>query len=285
MATKNRSMGAGLLLSFAWTAVLAAQPPEPINLGRTSLATVRASSVNGTRGQGNPYNGIPNAFDDGQHEIHRLNYTEWLPDSVPPQWAEARFDCPVAVSAIEAVFSGDTLPPNPLEARGDRTPLPPGDRPEPDREEGPHGGKCRATFFGPADKLLFQADFEGARLPVAPAVENVVRVRLTFDLHNLHVADIRILGRVPDGVAFTTGSPRFESDPRDAEEYGRIAFDDWFDAMKGKITTRREDLGQTIAVIFECDGVVLYRAEIDKRTLGILHAAPRARWTPLPSRE
>jgi len=257
--------------------------PAPVDLGRTTLASVRASSVNGGRGQGNPYYGIPNAFDDGRHVIHGIHYTEWLPDSTPPQWVEICFERPVTVAKVEADYTGDVFAPIPTELRGEPASAPPVDRSAPDPQKTPAAGRCRASLYDPAGKLLFQADFEGTRLLFPAAIENVGRIRLTFQVFNLHVADIRILGHIPATVAWQESNPRFDADPRDAEEYGRIVFDDWFDALKGKITTRREDLGEVFSIIFESDGVILFQADIDKRTLRVLRTAPQARWSPSPA--
>ena len=48
---------------------------HPINLCRTSLVSVAASSVNGSRPLNNIYYGIRNAFDGGENLINNINYT------------------------------------------------------------------------------------------------------------------------------------------------------------------------------------------------------------------
>jgi hypothetical protein len=74
--------------------------PAPINLGRTSLAAVLASSVNGGQEQDSPFYGVLNAFDDGENWINNLNYTYWLSANEPVPWIEISFDRPVTLAAV-----------------------------------------------------------------------------------------------------------------------------------------------------------------------------------------
>ena len=74
---------------------------KPINLARTNLASVNASSVNGGRTLSNRYHGVLNCFDAGTNWHNGINYTSWTSDGEPEAWVEVRFDVPVIVHAVE----------------------------------------------------------------------------------------------------------------------------------------------------------------------------------------
>ncbi len=62
-----------------------------INLGRTSISRVYASSVNGNRSMANKFYGVRNLFDKGNNYINKLNYTSWLTDSESKHWVKLKF--------------------------------------------------------------------------------------------------------------------------------------------------------------------------------------------------
>jgi hypothetical protein len=95
----QRRIWAGMVVALA--CMSAAWATEEINLGKTSLATVSGSLINGGRQIDNPYYGVLNLFDEGRHFINGLNYDYWLGDAGgAPQWVEVRFDVPVTVSSM-----------------------------------------------------------------------------------------------------------------------------------------------------------------------------------------
>src|SRR6185503_18719226 len=77
----------------------ATKRPKPINLGRTSLTAIDASSVNAERGIDNFWYGALNAFDDGYNRVDR-HCTYWLTASEDRAWVELYFDAPVTVTSI-----------------------------------------------------------------------------------------------------------------------------------------------------------------------------------------
>lgn len=73
---------------------------RPVNLARTNLAAVSASSVNGSRELDNCFYGIRNAFDDGTNVVNNIHYTYWLTSGEPSPWVDVEFDEPVSVSGF-----------------------------------------------------------------------------------------------------------------------------------------------------------------------------------------
>lgn len=74
---------------------------HPINLGRTSLARVSASNVNGGRGLDSVYYGVRNAFDGGKgNVVGTTTYSYWSGETRGKQWIEVRFESPVTVTGV-----------------------------------------------------------------------------------------------------------------------------------------------------------------------------------------
>src|SRR6185503_9684694 len=87
----------------------AAGPAHPINLARTSLASVDASSTNGPREMENPYYGVLNAFDDGENWIDNHNYTYWESHLEEQPYIDVHFDVPVTLTRVELVAAAGTV--------------------------------------------------------------------------------------------------------------------------------------------------------------------------------
>jgi hypothetical protein len=185
----------------------ATRPAELINLGRTSLASVEGSTVNGNRAMDGQYYGVIRAFDDDQNVINNINYNKWLPDSGLQPWVIIRFDQPVAVQSIDCLVSPNFH-----------------------------------AEFGLSDKTQISADsgiannISGHRLE--KPVKNVIWIKITFDdaasnepgdFHGmLSVQEIRIMGAPTDATAkYTVGTPRVYIDQRTAGLAASEALLEW----------------------------------------------------------
>ncbi len=246
----------------------------PTDLGRTSLAFVRASSVNGGRGQGNPYHGVVNAFDGGSHVLRGINYSDWSPDPEPGAWVEVCFDVPVTVHRIIVTMSGERAVPSVLRA-ADAPPTGPdeGKPADPSGRKGPV--PFQAILSAPGGKELHRAESDGKALAFRDPLAGVGQVRLVFDGYNLSVSEIRIEGKVPEGTDFTVGNPRFPYEGRDAEEYARIAFEDWLQGVRDGVTLHRDSGPEGETVVF-CSqgGTPLLRVLVGRPALRVLRSEP-----------
>ena len=148
---------------------------HPINLARTSLASVTASSVNGSRTMNNVFYGVLNAFDDGNNWHNSINYTYWLTGGDPRPWVDVKFDQPVSINAI-VVEGGPTF-------------------------------STQFEFAKGGERHYLEADGE---LKLDRALHRVERVRLTFEQEsgNVQVHEICVLGYVPSGWEYEVGTPR-----------------------------------------------------------------------------
>ncbi|MHC4846884.1 MAG: hypothetical protein ACYTEG_00340 [Planctomycetota bacterium] len=178
----------------------------PINLARTSLAAVNASSVNGDRPLDNKFHGALNLFDNGANKHNGIQYTRWTTGGEARPWVEIRFDVPVTIAAIEVVggsaFSG--------RFRLDR------------------GGE-QSTGLAEHRNAL--------KTPLA----GVRTVRVTFEPEGTGpqtVDELRILGFVPAGAEYRTEPPRVQLTKAHAEAVARARFQEWTSELLGK--TRNE---------------------------------------------
>ena len=149
--------------------------PPGVNLARTSLASVTASSVNGTRELDNVFYGVTNAFDDGSNWHNGINYTYWLsdPGDLRPS-IEIVFEVPVEVSSIVV-------------------------------ENGPEFSTVLATAKG-KDRHCDPAE---AMVTFAEAIPDVQRVGLTFSKPEalVRVDEIRVLGDQPEALPYEVCRP------------------------------------------------------------------------------
>jgi hypothetical protein len=206
---------------------------HPINLGRTSLARVTASSVNGGRAMDNIYHGILNAFDDGDNWYDGLNYTSWLADA-GTSWAEIYFDSPVSITSIQVEGNG------PFAAMLDFA----------------LGGQERYPAVS-------------SKLELATPVQGVAKVRLTFDASqtNCRVDEIMIFGYVSPGIEYAVRQPRVRTTVREARLAASAAFVDWWyqlfeDRAKPVVT---EELDRFVCT-FSRRGVDFLQVVVDKST-------------------
>lgn len=249
---------------------------ELINLGRTSLASVDASGVNGGRSLSSPHYGVLNAFDDGENRIDGLPYSSWLDHPGNDSRVQVRFDRPVTVVALKILRSP------PVSARLKRSNgevlLLPGTPP------------ARAAV-GDKDALLgallLSLDQLDRDLPLPAPLSEVLEVELIFPVGESvgSVEEILILGHVPPGSAYTVGLPRIELTPRNVGLMADEAFLDWLQAALREKPKRIEESATHWIHTFALEGVPVMRVSIDKRTgeRAVTRLAPGAPLESTPS--
>lgn len=219
---------------------------QPINLGRTSLATVTASSVNARRAMDNVYYGVVNAFDDGQNWHNNINYTYWLSSGEPAPWIEVRFDAPVVVTSIQV-------------EQGNRY-------------------AARFTFAKGGDNT-FASD--GAELKLAKPLHGVKSVRLVFadsglNGENTSVHEVRILGHAPANVEFKTGKPRVLVTAENARLSAQELFDEWRQKLLKDVECVISENDREITASFGQGLRVLFQVTVNKAD-GTIRTMPLAK--------
>jgi hypothetical protein len=277
----TKRMSRLLLVIFA-TATLAGrlcakELGQPINLGRTSLAAVTASSVNGNRAIDNRFYGVVNAFDGGANRIKDINYTYWMPDNEPSSWVEVTFDAPVTVTAIYADGSPPFTATLTLQDGQTRTLTVKRDEPPP----APSANQTRSGGILAVDGSAPRTEVSREAAPSAP-LAGVTRVRLRFEPPSgkgadlMRVNEIRIMGFLPAGSApLKEQRPRVLVTKRTAELKARELFDQWKAALTvGAAPAVTEDESH-IVLTYRKDGKDLFRVTINKGD-GSVSAEPLA---------
>ncbi|MCI0557261.1 MAG: hypothetical protein MN733_02110 [Nitrososphaera sp.] len=206
---------------------------QVINLGRTSLAAVTASSVNGGRSMDNIFYGILNAFDGGNNWHNHINYTQWLSDyGAAGTYAEVEFDDPMTVTSIVT----ESAPPfsvRLIDAEG--------------IEE----------VYNAKDSLTLN-----------PPARNIRRVRLTFENNSegvVRVNEIQIMGLVPPGTNYEVRSPRTVPSRRNSDLMADEVFSTW---LYPYLTTKRHTTQETedkIIYTYYLEDVPVLRVTINKQ--------------------
>lgn len=240
---------------------LAAEPP--INLGRTSLASVDASSVNGNRPLNCPYYGILNAFDDGWNMFNGLNYTTWSTDPGEPASAEVHFAQPVQVTSVLVVQG------LPFKATFS---LSNGDEGQAVSEQLPPPTPTEVPFI---DNSLRKPDISlSYRAELRPPLRDVVKVRLDFanadheryrSAPSHKVAEIRIMGYVPPGLAYTVCQPKILMTDKNVLLVAQGAFEEWRESLRDQTTVVRSEDEDNVVFTFSKEGVALIRVFVNKR--------------------
>lgn len=234
---------------------------HPVNLGRTSLATVDASSVNGGRALDNKFYGVVNAFDGGENWHNKINYTYWLSGGGAAQWIEVRFDRPVTVTSV-AVDSAPGFTAQFAFAKGGeeiRTMRPSAAELAPPRRPNP---------LVDASPMVGGQPVQGSPvLKLREPLHGVARVRLLFrhDQGNTRVNEVFVMGHIPPGVDYKVGRPRVLLTVRNAEAIARQAFEEWQAALKQGATSRRQEDEQAIVITYSKGGLDLFRVTIRKK--------------------
>lgn len=213
---------------------------HPINLARTSLAKVDASSVNSGRLLNDVHYGIQNAFDDGQHWYTDVNYTNWISSFEIRPWIEIQFECPVTITSIFV----EQAPP------------------------------FTTTFYYAKGG---QTDFKTVKeqLTLGSPIYGVNRVKLSFDRGDetiVRVFEVKVLGYPPHNAEFSEGIPDLVvSDPEvlgQCEKRARKVLDDWKRTfLASDYTPKRQETENSIMFTFG-DGIEMdyLRVTIDKET-------------------
>jgi len=219
---------------------------EAVNLARTSLARVGASSVNGDRALANPHYGVLNAFDGGENWIDGINYTYWLSAAEQNPWIEVRFDETVTLTEIH-VEGGPPFVVRLSMARGGEQ-----DRPEIVK-----------------DAVQFEEPVPGVR-----------GVRLTFqEKKSVRVNEVRVMGYAPPDVVCREGRPRVMVTKRSAELAADEAFAAWERSMWDGVRTRVEEATAAFVITYYRRDLPLLEVRVDKRS-GQMRAQPLAQLVP-----
>jgi len=224
---------------------------QPVNLARTSLATVTASSVNGSRSLANGFYGIRNAFDDGRNVINGIHYTYWLSSGEPSPWAEVRFDVPVTIASIFVEGGADYTARLIYVKGGERD-------------------------FGPSGSLLDLPQLQ----------HGVSAVRLTFRAAGNHrVDEIRVMGHARPGTVCEERAPRLLLDRHHALLAAKEALQEWrARQLSGLAEHTVEETEQAIVVTFLLAEVPVLRVTFDRATSEAKTEA-LARWVPIATGE
>jgi len=208
---------------------------KPINLGRTSLASVSASSVNGGRGLNNKFYGVTNAFDDGSNWHNNINYTYWLSSGSTGQWIDVRFDSPVTLTSFH------------IESR-------PGAAP---------GFTARVTFAKGGQKVLTS---EKSEMNLPDPAHGVQSVRLFFPQApgNVTVNEIRIMGHVKPGAKYKVGRPRLQITRRSAELMAGQEYEQWRLNLAAKCLINTTENEKQVVVSYSIGGQVVFRVTVNK---------------------
>jgi len=221
---------------------------HPINLGRTSLAAVTASSVNGSRTIDNQFYGARNAFDDGDNWINNLNYTYWLASGGAGNWVEVRFDNPITVKYILV-------------------------------ESGPPFTTTFSFHKGGEETSPAATD----RLDLKRPLHGVRRVRLTFGggRGNTRVHEIRIMGFPPPDAKYEVGRPRMLLDARTARLLAVDRFEQWRNSLGRGVAPKTEENADRYVTTFRHleTGVDLFRVTVWKKTSKV-ETEVLAKWAP-----
>jgi hypothetical protein len=204
---------------------------RPVNLGRTSLAEVSASSVNGGRGPDNPYYGVLNAFDDGVHWVNQINYTHWLSSGESAPWIEVSLSTPVTIAEVLVVGK----PPFSVQAIAAK------------------GGE--ETWLSK----------DGTARPATPA-HGISRVRLTFQTHggNAEIFEVKVMGYPPPGAKYEVGKPRLAVTRSTALATALEAFEAWKNRLMEKAEPLVTENEKAIEVVYRQGDLVLLRVRISK---------------------
>ena len=189
-----------LILSQATVAFGGADQASPqesagrlVNLARTGIAHISASSVNGDR-PADRYYGVRNAFDEGSNTIDGINYSYWLSNPEPRHWLRLSFDTPVTVKSI-VVRTADAYRPTSFSVEF-------------------------ARIVGQLKRIVRESDAVPVASPethreLPSPVTDVNEVTVFFPgPDTIAVADVRVMGTAPAGTDTAARTPAVAPGPR-----------------------------------------------------------------------
>jgi hypothetical protein len=208
---------------------------KPINLGRTSLAAVNASSVNGTRALDNKFYGVVNAFDGGNNWHNNLNYTYWLTSGGLGQWAEVYFDKPVTVTSIHLNFGGRVQA----------------------------GYSVKLTFAKGGEKNV---NVTGIDLNLSEPAHGVksVRLSLTQSVSNTQVHEIQVMGHVGPKVKYKVQRPRILMNKYNASAIATAQYDQWREAVVPRSNSKIQETDKQFIITYRIGGQNVLQVFISK---------------------
>lgn len=243
---------------------------HPINLGRTSFATVDASSVNGERAIDNAYYGVPNAFDDGEHWVDKINYTSWMPEVGGPSFIDVHFDLPVTVTEV----SVDEASGGPFTAR-----LSFADGSEEVLAGNPPQTAPSAPAANPSDPASvvavstpgpFAGSGHSAVITVAPVNprSGATSVRVQFPAAGATEAvnEIRVMGYTSPGVEYEVRAPRVASNERNAKLAAGAALGEWKNSLFAGMTSDFAEQEDSYLITYTKGGKPVCRVSVSKAT-------------------
>ncbi|MCG3179064.1 MAG: hypothetical protein BIFFINMI_01395 [Phycisphaerae bacterium] len=257
LETTEKTLRRSLADQQAANAKLAAQlegKAEPINLARTSLASVCASSVNGQRGLDDERYGVAKAFDDGAN-------VGWLGSGEPDPWIDVRFDSNVSVTGV-SVEDGRLRRVELFYLKGGST-------------EHPASADGQAKIDGPCHGVVrVRLHFETAQ-PPQPINSGILPAVVPG------AGEVRVLGFVPANVRFTRPqTPRIHWDAGSATVAALAHYRDWGVGPREGVTAEVKDDGGSIAVTVRNAEMPLARDTFDL-TRGTHAFAPLVKLVPI----
>lgn len=193
---------------------------KTINLARTSLALVSASSCNGDRPISNKFYGILNAFDGESNWINKINYSYWMPNCNEEEWIEVEFSNPVSLTSLK--LAGSTQCNATLYFEKGREKVFPKIVPlmeEPTRSVQP---LISSTYHLDTKKADANLKFEEVMIGVR-------KVRLTFLSNNSRLNELQIMGFPPEGKKYKVGKPRLKVTEKDSLLAANDAYRNWLE--------------------------------------------------------
>jgi hypothetical protein len=217
---------------------------KPINLGRTSLAAVTASSVNGGRALHDKFYGIVNAFDNGSNWHNSINYTYWLATGGTGQWVEVRFDSPVTVTSIHV-----------------------------EGNPGATSAWSARLSFAKGGEASWSPENHDLRLP-QPA-HGVTAIRLSFSQAstNLLVNEIRIMGYVRPDTEYSVARPRILVTRRSAQAIATQEYETWRLGLASRCVTNTTESDGAVVVTYSIAGHIVFRVTVNKHDGTVIREA------------
>lgn len=242
---------------------VAADSGKTMNLARTSLALVSASSCNGDRPLSNKYYGILNAFDGGENIVNKINYPYWLGNCTQEEWIEVEFSCPVSINSL--ILEGST--------------------------------QCNVTlYFENGEEKVFKKIVDIVELDkinpissrpryaytdsiITPTTNNktikfdgamngVNKVRLTFTGINAQLSELKIMGFPPDGHKYKVGKPRLKVTKKDSLLEANDVYRNWIDKTYGAkaVETKVVETEDSFIYIYRKDDKTLLKVIVNKKS-------------------
>jgi len=255
-------------------------PRHPINLARTSLASVDASSVNGERTMDSPYYGVTNAFDNNNHWIDKINYSAWMPDREELPFIEIRFDVPVTLTTIE-VEAACTL----LTARvtfadgGEESLVVPEQRALPAKDP---GARSTPPFMTPPAIPVGPDAMTVTRIVPSEPVAGVLGLRLQFQRQPMGgstVHEIRVMGTPPHDAEYEVRIPRVVSSARNARLAAKALLEEWKQSLFEGLTPEVDERTEDVIVTYTKQGQPVCRVRMEKAS-GRASLVPLAELSP-----